>query len=63
MSDFVLLCRKAWGEGLSRGCAGQQSSFLVNPNGLNMSGVTFGVEGKTLHQAETLIIVQLTFIT
>ncbi|KAJ6647514.1 Filamin-A [Pseudolycoriella hygida] len=38
---------QAWGDGLSHGCAGQQANFLVNPNGLNMSGVTFGVEGPS----------------
>lgn len=37
---------KVWGEGLSKGYAGQQSNFLLNPNGLSLSGITFAVVGK-----------------
>jgi len=41
---------QAWGDGLSHGCAGQPAHFLVNPNGLNMSKITFGVEGPSRPQ-------------
>lgn len=38
---------QVWGEGLIHGFAGQPSQFFVNPNGLNMQGITFGVEGPS----------------
>ena len=36
---------QAWGDGLQYGTSGYPAKFQVNPNGQDMSGITFAVEG------------------
>ncbi|KAG4076263.1 hypothetical protein HA402_014812 [Bradysia odoriphaga] len=38
---------QAWGDGLSHGYAGQPSTFMLNPSGLSLSGITFEIIGPT----------------
>jgi len=38
---------QAWGEGLSVAQANVPASFQINPNGQDMQGITFGVEGPS----------------
>ncbi|XP_021963293.1 filamin-A [Folsomia candida] len=38
---------QAWGDGLNVAQAGLPATFHINPNGQDMSGITFGVEGPS----------------
>lgn len=35
----------AWGDGLAFGTSGVPSKFQINPNGQDLSGITFAIEG------------------
>jgi hypothetical protein len=37
---------QAWGDGLAVAQSGSPAKFQINPNGQDMQGITFGVEGQ-----------------
>ncbi len=36
---------QAWGDGLAFGTSGHPSKFQINPNGQDLTGITFAIEG------------------
>ncbi len=46
-NKIILMESKAWGDGLSHGYAGQPATFLLNPSGVSLTGITFEIIGNS----------------
>lgn len=55
---------QAWGDGLNVAQAGLPATFHINPNGQDMSGITFGVEGifTLINIAKIMLIIFCTLL-
>jgi len=52
---------QAWGDGLAFAQSGATAKFQINPNGQDMQGITFGVEGEFFKNMFCFISVFSTF--